>query len=105
MQTGSPLLMRDELDAAATRMRSVFPIVKTYLGHVPSYPGVLWSWTAGSKMLDPSEPRRMPPPGLRFYTPEVHRGAFALPGYLQPVAPEGASDAAHRAATRGPILG
>ena len=105
MQTGSPLLMRDELDAAATRMRSVFPIVKTYLGHVPSYPGVLWSWTAGSKTLDPSEPRRMPPPGLRYYTPEVHRGAFALPGYLQPVAPEGASDAAHRAVARGPILG
>ena len=105
MQTGSPLLMRDELDAAAGRMRSVFPIVKTYLGHVPSYPGVLWSWTAGSKSLDPSVPRRTPPPGLRFYTPEVHRGAFALPGYLQPVAPEGASDAAHRAVARGPILG
>jgi spermidine synthase len=105
MQTGSPLLMRDELDAAASRMRSVFPIVKTYLGHVPSYPGVLWSWTAGSKTLDPSEPRRTPPAGLRFYTPEVHRGAFALPGYLQPDAPEGASDAAHRAVARGPFLG
>jgi spermidine synthase len=82
MQTGSPLLMRDELEAAAERMRRVFPIVSTYLGHVPSYPGVLWSWTAGSKALDPSVPRRTPPPGLRFYTPDVHRGAFALPPYL-----------------------
>jgi spermidine synthase len=114
MQTGSPLLMRDELDAAASRMRSVFPIVKTYLGHVPSYPGVLWSWTAGSATLDPSVPRRSPPDGLRYYTPDVHRAAFALPGYLlpdallsgtAPVAAEGARDAARGAAARGPILG
>jgi len=110
MQTGSPLLMRDELDAAAGRMRSVFPIVKTYLGHVPSYPGVLWSWTAGSAALDPSIPRRSPPAGLRYYTPDVHRAAFALPAYLQPGQPEaalveGARDAAGSPAARGPILG
>ena len=104
MQTGSPLLMRDELDGAASRMRTVFPIVGTYLGHVPSYPGVLWSWTAGSASLDPSVPRWSPPPGLRYYTPEVHRAAFALPGYLAP-APEGVLDAAAAAAARGPILG
>ena len=105
MQTGSPLLMRDELDAAVSRMRTVFPIVGTYLGHVPSYPGVLWSWTAGSKTLDPSMPRRSPPPGLRYYTSDVHRAAFALPGYLAPSAPEGARDAAADAPARGPILG
>jgi spermidine synthase len=105
MQTGSPLLMRDELDAAASRMRSVFPIVGTYLGHVPSYPGVLWSWTAGSPSLDPSVPRRTPPAGLRFYTPDVHRGAFALPGYLAPAASEGVHDAAAASVGRGPILG
>lgn len=104
MQTGSPLLMRDELDSAAERMRSVFPIVRTYLGHVPAYPGVLWSWTAGSKTLDPGQPRRTPPAGLRFYTPDVHRGAFALPPYLAPTS-EGADHAAAGAATRGPILG
>ncbi|MCC7367584.1 MAG: polyamine aminopropyltransferase [Chloroflexi bacterium] len=104
MQTGSPLLMRDELESAAGRMSNVFPIVRTYLGHVPAYPGVLWSWTAGSKSLDPSEPRRTPPAGLRFYTPDVHRGAFALPPYLA-ASSEGADHAAAGAATRGPILG
>ncbi|MFN8632635.1 MAG: polyamine aminopropyltransferase [Chloroflexota bacterium] len=104
MQTGSPLLMRDELDAAAARMRRVFPIVSTYLGHVPSYPGVLWSWTAGSKTLDPSVPRRTPPTGLRFYTPEVHRGAFALPPYLAPGATNGpiVSEAAPAAGSTAP---
>jgi spermidine synthase len=104
MQTGSPLLMREELDLAVQRMRSVFPIVATYLGHVPSYPGVLWSYTAASTSLDPSRPRREPPPGLRFYTPDVHRGAFALPPYLTSPQP-GADDAAPAAAARGPLLG
>jgi spermidine synthase len=104
MQTGSPLLMRDELELAAERMRAVFPIVATYLGHVPSYPGVLWSFTAASRRLDPSLPRREPPPGLRFYTPEIHRAAFALPPYLNP-SPPGATDAAPAARARGPILG
>ena len=104
MQTGSPLLMRDELDAAAARMRSVFPVVGTYLGHVPRDPGVLWSWTAGSKTLDPSVPRRTPPAGLRFYTPDVHRAAFALPPYLSADS-QGATHAAATVATRGPILG
>ena len=98
------------LDAATDRMRSVFPIVKTYLGHVPSYPGVLWSWTAGSMTLDPSVPRRSPPAGLRYYTSDVHRAAFALPAYLQPGQPEaalveGARDAAGSPAIRGPFLG
>lgn len=105
MQTGSPLLMRDELESAASRMGAIFPIVRTFLGHVPSYPGVLWSWTAGSKSLDPSEPRRTPPAGLRFYTPEVHRGAFALPPYMASATPEGAAHAAAAVAARGPILG
>ncbi|MCC6177177.1 MAG: polyamine aminopropyltransferase [Chloroflexi bacterium] len=126
MQTGSPLLMRDELDAAASRMASVFPIVATYLGHVPSYPGVLWSFTIGSKRHTPREPRRMPPPNTRYYTSAVHRGAFALPAYLLPVSgdtagPAGSPGTAGPAgvqgvagalgvagdadATRGPILG
>ncbi len=83
IQTGSPLLMRRELVTASARMASTFPIVKTYLGHVPAYPGVLWSFTAGALALDPSEPRRAPPPDLRYYTPAVHRAAFALPRYLQ----------------------
>lgn len=100
-QTGSPLLMRDELDAAAERMRQVFPIVATYLGHVPAYPGVLWSFTAASKQHDPSVPRRTPPAGTRYYTPDVHRGAFALPAYLVP----GGANVAQATSARGPILG
>ena len=83
IQSGSPLLMADELRLAAARIGSVFPIAATYLGHVPAYPGVLWSYTIGSKQVDPREPRRPAPPGTRYYTAELHRAAFALPAYLQ----------------------
>lgn len=82
IQTGSPLLMQDELRAAASRIADVFPIAATYLGQVPSYPGGLWSFTIGSKQHDPRAPRRPPPSGLRAYTPDVHRAAFALPTYI-----------------------
>lgn len=111
MQTGSPLLMRAELDAAAGRMRAAFPIVATYLGHVPAYPGVLWSFTIGSKRLDPREPRREPPLGTRYYTPAGHRAAFALPAYLLPVVGAkthtrvGEATRGEAPAARGPILG
>ena len=101
IQTGSPLLMRDELLTVVGRMRGAFPIVATYLVHVPSYPAVVWSITIGSKRHDPREPRRPPPVGARYYTPEVHRAAFALPAYLEPVR---TGEAAPRAAA-GPVLG
>ena len=102
MQTGSPLLMLDELRAAAGRIADVFPVARTYLGHVPSYPGVLWSWTIGSNGPDPSAPTRRPPGELLAYSPEVHRAAFALPAWLA-----AALHRSHHAArsAAGPVLG
>ena len=89
-QSGSPLVMLDELIDAVERMRAVFPIVKTYLCGIPIYPGVLWSFTAASNTIDPSnvDPARIAqrlqangkPTG--WYTPALHRAAFALPNYL-----------------------
>jgi spermidine synthase len=102
IQSGSPLLMRRELAAISTRMRNVFPRVSTYLGHVPSYPGVLWSFTVGSFESDASEPRRDPPPGLRFYNHAVHRAAFQLPAYVRAAIDVGPESAP---AIAGPILG
>ena len=103
IQTGSPLLMAEEIRDAAGRMAVVFPDVHTYLGHVPSYPGVLWSYTVGSRRHDPREPRREPPVGTHYYTPDVHRAAFALPAYLDTRGEDQESDA--DAAASGPILG
>ncbi len=102
IQTGSPLLMRRELKTAFDRMDRVFPLVATYLGWVPSYPGVLWSFTIGSLRHDPRVARRSPPGETRYYTPELHRAAFALPAYLAPRPAKAPHDVPLAV---GPILG
>ncbi|HAI20371.1 MAG TPA: spermidine synthase [Clostridiales bacterium UBA8153] len=68
--------------AIFARMAGNFPIARLYLGAIPSYPGGPWSFTVGSKLYDPAEPVRPPPGDLRYYSPDVHRAAFALPPYV-----------------------
>jgi spermidine synthase len=82
-QSESPFYNLDVLRRVRTGMAAGFPRVATYLGPVPTYPSGTWSYTAGSLGPDPSVPMRPAPAGLRFYTPEVHRAAFALPAFLQ----------------------
>lgn len=89
-QSGSPLLMADELGRALDNMRCAFRFVRTYLASVPSYPGVLWSFTMASQSGDPIElsytelVRRFHASNIQtaYYTPDVHLGSFALPRFL-----------------------
>ena len=55
--------------------------------HVPTYPtGVIGCCTA-SDFGDVREPQRFPDEALqqklRYYTPQIHRGAFMLPGFAE----------------------
>jgi spermidine synthase len=90
-QTGSPVYQGREFKDALANIRLVFPTVEVYLGFVPTYPGVLWSFTSatsgtpvsaattdaiGSRLQERSI-------ATRFYTPDVHRSAFALPAFVQ----------------------
>jgi spermidine synthase len=90
-QTGSPMYQGREFQNALVNLRRAFPTVEVYLGFVPTYPGVLWSYTsatAGSP-LSATSPRdvraRLDERGIetRFYTPDVHRSAFSLPVFVQ----------------------
>lgn len=87
-QTGSPVYQTDELSQAAGNMRAVFDETETYLGFVPTYPGVLWSFTcaslgepisAASGVAETLEERAI---STRFYNPDVHRSAFVLPTFV-----------------------
>lgn len=89
-QSGSPLLMGEELERALSNIGKVFGLVRTYLASVPSYPGVLWSFTLASNVHDPL---RVPRDELvrrldaldvlpDYYTPDVHFAGFALPRFL-----------------------
>jgi spermidine synthase len=90
-QTGSPMYQGAELAVALGNMASVFSSIETYLGFVPTYPGVLWSFTSGTEGVTLSD---VPPDDIRarlmvrgirtrFYTPEVHASSFSLPTFVR----------------------
>jgi spermidine synthase len=55
-QTGSPMYQGKELTVALTNMSEVFGPVETYCGFVPTYPGVLWSYTAAGRSIASTPP-------------------------------------------------
>ena len=65
----------------------LFPIAATYLAFIPTYAMGMWSFTLGSKRLHPVDDfdvQALPfADDLRYYTPEVHRAAFALPAFVK----------------------
>jgi spermidine synthase len=90
LQAGSPFYFRDEVRMVGGHLREVFPQVRFYLGFVPTYPSGLWAYAmAGLTVPQPTledlrrrqRERRLTP--CRYYTPEVHLSAFALPPFVQ----------------------
>jgi spermidine synthase len=90
MQSGSPIAQPREWFATVRAFKRTFSIVKPYLGLVPIYPGMLWSWVIGSNEVDPARIDEVSTQSrldgmrseLRVYNPGLHRAAFALPTYL-----------------------
>jgi spermidine synthase len=95
-QTGSPMYQTAELQRAVSNMARVFPTVETYTGFVPTYPGVLWSFTVGTdgapvSQASPEDIRaRMRQRGIAtsFYSPDIHAAAFALPAFVRRIVDE-----------------
>lgn len=90
VQSSSPLYMASDLQAQVRNLRAVFPIVRTYLGLVPAYPGGLWSYTIASKRYDPMRvgkadiAARLSKGAIapRYYSPDIHHAAFVLPPFI-----------------------
>jgi spermidine synthase len=97
VQSGSPLYQREVMAMVARHMTPHFRWVRAYLGTVPTYPGVLWTFTIGSQARDPlaldeaEVARRLAGITTRYYTPAAHRHLFAFPPFLRP--PDAQSDA------------
>jgi spermidine synthase len=91
MQSGSPVSQPREWFATVRAFKRRFSIVKPYLGYVPIYTAMLWSWVVGSEEIDPASiddvSTRSRLDGmrteLRLYHPGMHRAAFALPTFIQ----------------------
>ena len=89
-QAGVPAVQSDELLAIADALRQSFTDVTAYLASVPTYYGGFmtlgWASDDANRRRVPVDElsRRFDALGLetRYYTPEVHAAAFALPRWV-----------------------
>jgi spermidine synthase len=87
-QVGSPIYFQDEMRMAFRNAQAAFPDVRLYLGHVTTYPGVVWSFMLCGEQLDidadaagaRAAERKIT---ARYWTPEAHVGSFGLPGIIR----------------------
>lgn len=65
----------------------LFPITKLYLASIPTYPAGLWTFSVGSKIVDPENDFQRERYiddnlALSYYNDKLHKGAFALPNFV-----------------------
>jgi spermidine synthase len=89
-QNGVPFMQGDELAGTMRAFRALFADHACYIASVPTYVGgpMAFGWgTDGAARRTPVETlrARYGESGIRtrYYTPEVHAAAFALPGYVR----------------------
>lgn len=88
-QCGVPFLQRSEFTSAMKALSAVFPYTTCYVAAVPTYTGghLALAWASnGFKPDVPAEKLALRAEAINlttsYYTPEVHRAAFALPRYI-----------------------
>lgn len=93
-QNGVPFLQGEELTRTLRAFKALFSDATCYMATVPSYAGgpMAFGWgTDGEARATPLATlrARFGKAGLntRYYTPEVHQAAFALPGYVLALMP------------------
>lgn len=83
-QTESPFFNEELIKRVSDDVADIYPIKKTFLANIPTYPGGLWTFTMGSKKHDPEkvDETKFPKLETRYYTPQVHKAAFVLPKFV-----------------------
>lgn len=88
-QNGVPFLQPEEVRGTMRAFRALFRDATCYLAGIPTYAGgpMAFGWGAmgdGRHVALEELERRFAAAGIetRYYTPEVHKAAFALPGYV-----------------------
>ena len=87
-QVGDITFETDLVTSIFTRLKEVFPVVRIYLAPIPSYTMVPYSFAFCSKTIEPktgSASLRRIGRGFqaRYYNPQIHHAAFALPEHLR----------------------
>lgn len=84
-QTESPLLHNDLIKRVYSDISSVFAYTNPYTCVIPTYPGALWSFTIGSKTIDPISKKTDKTVDLdtNYYNKELHNSYFILPPFFE----------------------
>lgn len=84
-QSDNPWFHADLIKSVFANVKDIFPITRLYTANIPTYPSGLWTFTLGSKKHDPLqvETAQIPEIDTKYYTPELHRAAFALPKFVR----------------------
>ncbi|WP_416899255.1 MAG: polyamine aminopropyltransferase [Minwuia sp.] len=90
-QNGVPFMQGAELTGTMRAFRSLFEVATCYLATVPTYVGGPMAFGFGTDnpgllaVTAETLAARQTAAGFetRYYTPDVHKAAFALPGYVQ----------------------
>jgi spermidine synthase len=90
-QCESMYLHRAVIEGVYSFARRLYPKLGYYYTLVPTYPSGLIGFFFCSKGIDPlgeiDEKRSAKLQGLRYYSPEIHRAAFALPRFAREFLP------------------
>ncbi|WP_025841062.1 polyamine aminopropyltransferase [Asaia platycodi] len=91
-QCGVPFMQADELRETSARRATFFPHVSAYVAAVPTYVGGFMTLGVAAKGVNPTKQTvedvraRAEAAGIlgttRYWTPEIHVGAFNLPPYI-----------------------
>jgi spermidine synthase len=87
-QSESPQWETNYVKGIYKKLHTIFPIFTMYQAFIPTYPSGHWLFSFASKTLDPIEdqkPNRWLEKKIdtKYYNPEVHKAAFALPNFIK----------------------
>ncbi|MGB7605075.1 MAG: polyamine aminopropyltransferase [Lutisporaceae bacterium] len=84
-QTETPLYLPQLVKKVYTDIKNAFPITRMYMAAIPTYPGVYWSFTIGSKQFDPLniDINKIPDLDTKYYYRDLHKACFVLPKYVK----------------------
>ncbi len=85
MQSEDPFFDADIIKNVQDRLKKIFSKAGLYLAFIPIYPSGMWSFSWASKKHDLKEIKNKKSKigKCKYYTPELHGAAFALPQFVQ----------------------
>ncbi len=84
-QTETPFYLPQVVKRVFNDIKNVFPTTRMYMAAIPTYPGVYWSFTMGSKKHDPLtiDESYIPDMDTKYYHGDLHKACFVLPKHVK----------------------